>query len=172
MMNSRLLKLLFCSQLIVNSIWPGNAMAAQTEATTQKKETTMSHITGSFEVKLTPQTVALGTESAKLGRMSIDKEFSGELQAHSVGEMLASRSAVPGSAGYVAMERVTGSLQGKKGSFVLMHIGSMQGTTSTLKIEVVPDSGTDELTGLSGEMQIEIKDGQHFYRFDFSRPES
>jgi len=132
----------------------------------------MSHITGSFEVKLTPQTVALGTESAKLGRMSIDKEFSGELQAHSVGEMLASRSAVPGSAGYVAMERVTGSLQGKKGSFVLMHIGSMQGTTSTLKIEVVPDSGTDELTGLSGEMQIEIKDGQHFYRFDFSRPES
>ncbi|MFZ6863915.1 DUF3224 domain-containing protein [Undibacterium sp. Ji67W] len=132
----------------------------------------MAQINGSFEVKLVPQPVAAGTESAILGRMSIAKQFYGELNAHSLGEMLASRSVTPGSAGYVAMERVTGTLLGKKGSFVLMHLGSMQSGASELKIQVVPDSGSEELIGLSGLMQIEIKDGQHFYTFDFSLPGS
>ncbi len=130
----------------------------------------MTKINGSFEVKLVPQPAAEGTESAQLGRMSITKQFSGDLNAQSFGEMLASRSATPGSAGYVAMERVTGTLLGKKGSFVLMHLGSMQSGASELKIQVVPDSGSDELIGLSGWMQIEIKDSQHFYTFDFSLP--
>ncbi|MFZ6689221.1 DUF3224 domain-containing protein [Undibacterium sp. SXout11W] len=132
----------------------------------------MARINGIFEVKLAPQSAAEGTESAQLGRMSIAKQFSGDLNAHSLGEMLASRSATPGSAGYVAMERVTGTLFGKKGSFVLMHLGSMQSGASELKIQVVPDSGSEELIGLSGLMQIEIKEGQHFYTFDFSLPGS
>lgn len=130
----------------------------------------MQQIRGSFDVKLQPQAPASAIAEANLGRQTIDKQFHGELNAHSLGEMLAAMTEVKGSAGYVAIERVSGTLQGKRGSFVLMHTGVMDKGTRHLTIQVVPDSATDELIGLKGQMQIEIKDGQHFYVFDYSLP--
>ncbi|HTV85225.1 MAG TPA: DUF3224 domain-containing protein [Dyella sp.] len=125
---------------------------------------------GPFEVKLAPQPAAPGIEQANLGRQTLDKQFHGDLQATSLGEMLSAMSSVQGSAGYVAMERVTGSLHGRRGSFVLQHTGTMNRGVPQLSITVVPDSGTDELAGLSGSMQIQIEQGQHAYIFDYSLP--
>ena len=130
----------------------------------------MHHITGKFEVKLEPQAATPSIEAAKLGRQTINKQFFGELDAHSLGEMLAVGTQTKGSAGYVAMERVTGTLLGRAGSFVLMHTGTMNRGQPQLTVQVVPDSGTDNLTGLAGQMDIQIKDGQHFYTFDFTLP--
>ncbi len=130
----------------------------------------MHQIRGKFDVKLQPQAPAALIAEANLGRQTIDKQFHGELNAHSLGEMLAAKTEIKGSAGYVAIERVSGSLQGKHGSFVLLHTGTMDRGAPQLNIQVVPDSGTDELVGLKGQMQIEIKDGQHFYVFDYSLP--
>ncbi|TXI94622.1 MAG: DUF3224 domain-containing protein [Burkholderiaceae bacterium] len=130
----------------------------------------MQQIRGSFDVKLQPQAPTPAIVEAHLGRQTIDKQFHGELEAHSLGEMLAAMTEVKGSAGYVAIERVNGTLQGKRGSFVLMHTGVMDRGTPQLNIQVVPDSATDELVGLKGTMQIEIKDGKHYYVFDFSLP--
>lgn len=125
---------------------------------------------GPFEVKLAPQPAAPGIEPANLGRMTIDKQFRGDLEATSLGEMLSAMGQEQGSAGYVAIERVTGSLHGKYGSFVLQHCGIMDRGVPQLTITVVPDSGTDALAGLSGSMQIQIEDGKHSYLFDYSLP--
>lgn len=122
---------------------------------------------GTFIVKLTPATGGHAAD-AGLGRMAIDKEFHGALEATSRGEMLAAGTAVPGSAGYVAMERVTGTLGGRAGSFVLQHSGTMTRGAPELVVRVVPDSGTGELAGLVGRMEIIIADGRHSYRFDYS----
>lgn len=128
------------------------------------------HATGSFDVKLTPQTAALGIEAARLDRMTIDKQFHGDLAAASLGEMLAIRTEVQGSAGYVAIERVTGTLRGRKGSFVLQHSGTMSRGTSLLALTVVPDSGTDDLKGISGSMAIKTDHGEHSYTMDYVLP--
>lgn len=128
------------------------------------------HIKGSFDVKLTPQTSPGKPADAVPGRMSIDKQFNGELDAHSVGEMLAAMGNVKGSAGYVAIEQVTGKLQGRSGTFVLQHTGTMNRGAAQLSVTVVPDSGTGELTGLEGSMKIDIVDGKHFYEFDYTLP--
>jgi hypothetical protein len=128
------------------------------------------HASGSFEVKLAPQQPAPGIEAANLGRMTLDKHFSGDLDATSLGEMLSAGGSVQGSAGYVAMERVTGVLQGRRGSFVLQHTGTMNRGVPSLSISVVPDSGTEGLVGLSGSMQIQVEQGKHFYTFDYSLP--
>lgn len=130
----------------------------------------MPHITGIFDITLTPQAPAPGLEAAQLGRQTLDKQFHGELAAHSLGEMLAAISPVQGSAGYVAIERVDGTLQGKTGSFVLMHTGTMNRGERQLTVQVVPDTGTGELTGLVGQMDIQITNGQHFYSFDYTLP--
>jgi hypothetical protein len=114
---------------------------------------------GSFEVRLNPQTPA----DAPVARLSIDKRFAGDLEGTSIGEMLAAQGGVQGSAGYVAMERVTGSLGGRSGSFVLQHLGVMTRGEAELSVRVVPDSGTDQLTGLAGAMTIDITGGQHLY---------
>ena len=119
--------------------------------------------TGTFEVKLTPQPVADG-----LGRMTIDKTFSGDLEGSSVGEMLSAMGGVNGSAGYVAIEKVSGKLGGRGGTFVLQHSGSMDRGTPSLVVTVVPDSGTGELAGLTGKLGIRIEGGQHFYDFEYS----
>jgi len=125
-------------------------------------------ISGKFEVTLKPlDTYAESTEALQLARMSIDKTFFGELSATSKGEMLSARTQVEGSAGYVAIELVTGELDGKQGSFVLQHFGTMGQGQHHLTLEVVPDSGTDDLQGLSGTMDIQIDNGQHFYTFDY-----
>jgi len=123
---------------------------------------------GMFEVKLVPQKQTSDEgESAGLGRMSIAKQFHGELEAISTGEMLSMATSVKGSAGYVAIERVTGKLLGRSGSFVLQHNATMNRGEPQLNIVVVPDSGTDELAGLSGAMAIKIVEGKHFYEFAF-----
>ena len=123
---------------------------------------------GPFDVKLVPQPAAPGIEPANLGRMTIDKQFHGDLEATSLGEMLSAMGQVQGSAGYVAIERVTGTLHGKQGSFVLQHYGIMDRGAPQLTITVVPDSGTDALAGLRGTMQIQIEDGKHSYVFDYT----
>ena len=120
---------------------------------------------GSFEVKLNPLPPYNASEGAKLGRMSIDKQFHGALEASSQGEMLSAGTDVKGSAGYVAIERVVGKLDGREGSFVLQHNASMTRGVPALGIVVVPDSGTGELVGLSGRMNIRIEDGRHGYDF-------
>jgi Protein of unknown function (DUF3224) len=123
---------------------------------------------GTFEVKLVPQPLHHADADKQQARMSIDKQFSGELQAVSQGEMLSAMTAVKGSAGYVAIERVTGTLHGKSGSFVLQHTGVMNRGAPQLTVNVVPDSGTGQLVGLKGSMTIDIKDGTHFYAFAYS----
>jgi hypothetical protein len=128
-------------------------------------------VSGTFEVKLTPQVAADGFGDPSVGRLAIDKRFQGDLDATSKGEMLATRTAVAGSAGYVALERVTGSLQGRTGSFSLQHSGTMDRGVPQLSVTVVPDSGTGELAGLVGTMAILIEGGKHSYDFDYTLPE-
>ncbi|MGB3545790.1 MAG: DUF3224 domain-containing protein [Saprospiraceae bacterium] len=125
--------------------------------------------TGTFTVSLQPlDAYAPAAEGAAQGRMSIDKTFSGDLTATSKGEMLTAMSPVKGSAGYVAIEKVAGSLAGKSGTFALQHYGTMRaGADSRLILEVVPDSGTGELAGLSGSMRIEQADGVHSYVLEY-----
>ena len=126
-------------------------------------------VKGKFEVKLSPLDFSVQSdEKTKMARMSIDKKFDGHLDATSKGEMLSALTSVKGSAGYVAIEKVSGTLSGKKGSFVLQHFGKMDKGENSLKLEVVPDSGTDDLVGLSGKMNIKIADGQHFYEFEYN----
>ena len=129
------------------------------------------HATGTFEVKMQPQGDGDVAEGSSLARMSLDKRFSGDLEASGKGEMLAARSDVPSSAAYVAIERVSGSLLGQEGSFVLVHKGVMTQATQQLVIEVVPDTGTGQLKGLAGTLGIRIEGGQHHYDFEYSLPE-
>ena len=124
---------------------------------------------GPFEVQLAPQPTDAGPA---VGRMSIDKQFDGDLVASSKGEMLAFRTTVEGSAGYVAIEQVTGTLHGRRGSFALQHSGTMDRGAPALTVTVVPDSGTEELTGLTGRMDIIIEGRKHSYRFEYHLPES
>lgn len=132
----------------------------------------MIHASGTFEVKLTPQKPDnQEAESANLGRMSIDKRFHGDLEATSKGEMLSVMTEVKGSAAYVALERVTGTLHGRRGSFVLQHSGTMARGAAEMSVIVVPDSGTDQLLGIAGKMTIKIAEGKHFYEFDYTLPE-
>jgi hypothetical protein len=105
---------------------------------------------------------------ATLGRMSIDKQFHGDLDGTSKGQMLTAMTDIKDSAGYVAIERVTGTLQGRSGSFVLQHNGTMTRGAPQLTITVVPDSGTGELAGLAGKLTINIVDGKHFYDFEYT----
>ena len=124
---------------------------------------------GTFEVQLAPLDPPDETgDGNRLGRMSIDKSVTGDLQATTRGQMLSAMSATGGSAGYVAIERVTGTLHGRAGSFVLQHNGTMDRGAPTLAIHVVPDSGTGELAGLSGEFRLTIADGVHSYELEYA----
>jgi hypothetical protein len=126
---------------------------------------------GEFEVNLKPLDVChQGGNGINFGRMSIDKSFGGDLAATSKGEMFSATTAVQGSAAYVALEQVNGTLDGKNGSFVLQHYGVMNHGNSRLILEVVPDSATEELSGLSGKMTINIDNGKHFYEFEYELP--
>lgn len=125
---------------------------------------------GTFVVKLAPMTFEGQSEGSMLGRMSIDKQISGDLVAETKGQMLSAMTATKGSAGYVAIERVEGTLHGRKGTFVLQHTGLMNRGTPSLSVIVVPDSGTGDLVGLSGTFDIIIADGKHSYEFKYSLP--
>ncbi|MBL8524493.1 MAG: DUF3224 domain-containing protein [Betaproteobacteria bacterium] len=123
---------------------------------------------GTFEVKLAPLDAYNKTEGANAGRMSLDKVFKGDLEATAKGEMLTGGTEVKGSAAYVAIERVTGTLNGRAGSFALHHTGVMNRGAPSLSISVVPDSGTGQLVGISGKMNIIIAGGKHSYEFDYA----
>jgi Protein of unknown function (DUF3224) len=123
---------------------------------------------GEFQIKLQPTDFyAKGNDGINFGRMVIDKTFSGALEATSKGEMLSAMTTTKGSAGYVAIEQVSGSLSGKKGSFVFQHFGTMNPGKDSLILEVVPDSGAGELGGISGRMSIKIEHGKHYYEFEY-----
>ena len=130
-----------------------------------------NHASGTFEVKLSPQAPEDGVGDPTVGRMSIDKQLYGDLEAKSRGQMLATRTDVEGSAGYVAIERVEGALGGRDGSFALQHSGTMTRGVPQLVINVVPDSGTGQLAGLAGRMTINIDDGKHSYDFEYTLAE-
>ncbi len=139
---------------------------AQSSPSTQAGSLVTTTARGTFDVTLTPQPAAPG--DGGIGRMALDKQFHGDLAGTSQGAMLAAMTAVSGSAGYVAMERVTGTLDGRRGTFVLQHSGTMDRGTQQLSLTVVPDSGTDQLAGLAGTMTITIAGGVHSYALDYT----
>jgi len=157
----------------LGAIWVAAAAGQEPPAPeTAHQETAMPQTaTGTFEIELTPQAPDEGDDSG-VGRMRLDKTFHGDLEGTSLGQMLAFRSPVEGSAGYVAIERVEGTLHGRRGSFVLQHRGVMAHGEQELRITVVPDSAGGELAGLAGSMDIEIADGRHSYRFEYTLGES
>lgn len=126
------------------------------------------NITGTFNITLKPMDFyTQGVGGVSFARMSIDKSFYGELEATSKGEMLSAMTSTEGSGSYVAIEQVIGSLSGKQGSFVLQHYGTMDKGKDRLVLEVVPNSGSGELSGLEGTMSINVENGQHFYEFEY-----
>jgi hypothetical protein len=142
-----------------------------TFSTRNREETTMTtYARGTFEVQLNPLEAYDASGQIPLGRMGIDKQFRGDLEAVSRGEMLTALTSVEGSAGYVAIERVSGTLGGRRGTFVLQHSGTVTRGAQSLSISVVPDSGTDELVGLAGTMTIKIDEGAHSYNFAYTLP--
>ncbi len=154
------------------SVGLGSSGSAQTPAPgpVQKEGVITTHVSGTFEVKLNPQEDKGGDPT--LGRMSLDKQFHGDLEATSKGQMLTAGTAVQGSAGYVAIERVSGTLKGRSGTFALQHSGTMTRGTPQLTITVVPDSGTGQLAGLAGRMTINIAGGKHSYEFEYTLAEA
>jgi len=127
-----------------------------------------THASGTFNVTMNPQPPYDTAEGVSLGRVSINKQFQGDLKASSTVEMLSAITEVKGSAGYVALERVTGTLHGRAGSFVLQHTGTMTRGKAELTVSVVPDSGAAQLKGIAGQMTIDIVEGQHLYTFEYS----
>jgi hypothetical protein len=136
----------------------------------QKEKILTTRATGPFEVKIVPQTPDGKFEDATLGRMTIDKQFHGDLEGTSKGQMLTGMTATKGSAGYVAIERVTGTLNGRTGTFILQHSATMNRGVPELSVTVVPDSGTGQLEGITGKMNIIIADGKHSYDFEYRLP--
>ncbi len=170
------------SRLVVGSVVAGLALCVGIPSALQaqafaaalgadyRETSAMSRATGTFDVKLAPQARDDYADGALLSRLTIDKEFHGDLTGTSKGQMLAAGTAVKGSAGYVAIELVTGTLGGRRGTFVFQHSGTMARGVASLTLTVVPDSGTGELTGLVGSMAIDIAGGKHSYAFEYTLP--
>lgn len=133
----------------------------------QKNPVMPNHARGTFDVKVTPQP-AEGSAGGPFGRFVLDKQFRGSLEATSAGTMLGAGTAIAGSGAYVAFELVSGTLDGKRGTFILQHVGTMQRNVATMTVTVVPDSGTDQLTGLTGRMTIIIEGGKHSYDLEYT----
>jgi hypothetical protein len=148
---------------------PGNS---QTKSTAPKEAVMSSHASGTFDVKVAPLE-PYNKADVTMGRMSLDKQFHGDLEGTSKGEMLSGATAVKGSGAYVAIERVSGTLNGRSGMFTLQHSGVMtRGGAPQLTVTVVPDSGTGQLTGIAGKMTIKITDGKHYYEFEYTLAET
>jgi hypothetical protein len=154
----------------------GLAAIAQAQAPPSKpirKDPIMTrHAEGTFDVKAVPLTADDATSGTAIGRLGIDKQFHGDIEGVSKGEMLAAGNQAKGSAGYVAIEQVTGTLHGRSGSFALQHFGTMDGGNFNLNVAVVPSSGTGELAGIAGTMKIIIAGGKHSYEFEYTLPEA
>ena len=155
--------------MVALSLGSGLRVVPATSKIVEKKTAMNTHASGSFEVKLSPLEFH-DKGAAALGRMAIDKQFHGGLEGTSTGEMLTAGSVAKGSAGYVAVEQVNGVLEGRSGTFILQHSGTMNRGALDLTITVVPDSGTGQLQGLSGKMAINIVEGKHLYDFDYTLP--
>jgi Protein of unknown function (DUF3224) len=125
---------------------------------------------GSFEVKTAPLPADEATAATSIGRYSLDKIYHGDLDAASAGEMLSAGNPASGTAGYVAIEQVTGTLHGKRGSFALQHFGTMHGGNFDLNVRVVPGSGTEALEGIAGTLVITIAAGAHNYSLEYTLP--
>lgn len=152
----------FCGQV------SGLQARAQSVSDSSKKESIVHHASGPFDVKVIPQDKA---DDTGIGRMLLDKQYHGDLEATAKGQMLAAGSPAQGAGGYVAIEKVTGTLQGRKGSFVLQHTGTMSKAGVEMTITVVPESGTGELQGIVGKLTITIaSDGKHTYDFEYTLP--
>ncbi len=136
----------------------------------QSMELATMHARGTFEVQISPLPVDAYTDAATLGRMTIDKQFSGDIVGTGKGQMLTGMGTVKGSAAYSAIEKFTGTVAGKKGSFVMQHTGIVTRGVQSLVITIVPDSGTDELTGISGTLMIIIEGKQHSYDLEYTLP--
>ena len=149
----------------------GLALSAFTSTISQQKGTAVTkHASGTFDVTITPQTDQ-GISDPTVGRMSIDKQYHGDLEGTGLGQMLAGMAAeVKDSGSYVAIERVRGTLHGRTGTFALAHSGTMTRGAQSLTITVIPDTGTEELAGITGTLTIDIKGGTHFYGFDYTLP--
>jgi hypothetical protein len=149
----------------------GGGARAQT-GSTQGEKTVSYHAKGTFEPTVTQQGAEDKAEGSTMGRWSLAKKFHGDLEGTSEGQMLAASTNVKGSAGYVAIERVTGTLGGRRGSFVLQHSGTMSHGAFQLNVSIVPDSGSGDLAGIAGTMNIQIApDGKHSYEMDYTLPE-
>jgi Protein of unknown function (DUF3224) len=147
---------------------PAQSQSSDSSAT--QKGANVTQAKGTFEVKLDPQGEQDKAEGSTLGRMSLEKKYHGDLEGSAKGTMLTAGTEVKGSAGYVAIERVTGTLNGKSGSFVLQHNGTLARGAATQNIIVVPDSGTGQLAGISGKFLVIIAEGKHSYEFDYTLP--
>jgi len=145
-------------------------LPAQAHPAQQEESAVTARARGTFDVQLTPRDPDVGVVDTVPARLTIAKQFHGDLEGTSRGQMLTAMTALEGSAGYVAIERVRGTLQGRTGTFVLQHSGTLDRGASRLTITVVPDSGTEELAGLAGQMAIVIEDGKHSYDFRYSLP--
>ena len=155
--------MLICA-LVFNVV--GGLTQTQSPPKVKQEKAMTNRASGTFEVKLSPQDQGA---DMPVGRMTIDKQFHGDLVGTSKGQMLmASSGSVKDSAGYVAIEKVTGTLNGRRGSFYLQHNGVMTRGVGELRITVIPDSGTDQLAGLSGKMNIIIAEGKHSYEFEYA----
>jgi hypothetical protein len=144
------------------TVEPARAHPPQTNKPQEKKF--MNEVTGEFDVKI----VLVDTGDDKMGMMTLDKHYHGDLNAAGQGRSLTGMTDVKGSAAYVAIERVKGKLKGLEGTFLIHHTGVMTRGSQSLIIRVVPDSGTGDLAGIEGEMHIKVADGKHFYRFEYS----
>ena len=142
----------------------------QGRSAAQKEAPVALRATGTFDVKVEAQGEADKGEGSTLGRYSLDKQYHGDLDGIAKGTMLTAGTDVKGSAGYVAMERVTGTLQGRSGSFALQHSGTMAHGEQHQSIMVVPDSGTGQLVGIAGRLTVIIAGGKHSYEFEYSLP--
>jgi hypothetical protein len=130
-----------------------------------------SKAAGTFEVKTAPLAPDEALSATSIGRYSLDKTFRGDLTGASAGEMLGAGSLATGTAGYVAIEEVTGTLNGLSGSFALQHLGTMDGGRFEINVQVVPGSGTGGLMGITGTMKINIEGGKHSYELEYALPE-
>ena len=157
-----MLTLIFCALLALGQSPSTNPV--------KKDSTVPMNAKGTFDVKVAP-VAEDKADGSTLGRYSLDKQYHGDLDATGKGEMLTAGSDVKGSGAYVAVERVTGTLNGRKGSFVLVHKGTMGHGSMHLEVTVVPDSGSDQLTGITGMLNIIIADGKHSYDFEYSLPD-
>lgn len=145
------------------------ALLAQEHASdSQKEKTVTTHARGTFDVKVMPEPGE--DKDAVPGRLLIDKQFHGDIEGTSKGQMLTAGDFTKGSAGYVAIEQIAGTLGGRTGSFALQHSGTITNGVQELHIKVVPGSGTGQLEGISGTMTIEIKEKKHFYDFEYTLP--